>query len=350
MPEALLLCIDNSEYLRNGDLPPNRMKAQTTAAGNIARSIINSNHENGVGVMVLGTEKNSSSVIYPIGRDLSRIYRELDRVSFCDQIDFLTALENSILVLKNRPYPNQSQRIVAFVSSPLRVTSEQLIKMGKKLRKHNIAVDVVNVAEPTNTDLLQEFINTTNADDNSHLVTVPSGPHQLTDLLTNSPILGGGGAPMEEDMDEELRAVLEMSRREAEQAEISQQGVPMEEEQSVERPPSVGASRTPAATDSVVLDVVNRLRRGEDVPFDSLTDDQQTQVAILLSMEEQEEEEAPSPTLNVDESYLLGDRSAVEELMGSVPGVDMSNPEVLQALQQTEEDRKKKEDEEEEKE
>ncbi|KAL0213895.1 hypothetical protein P9112_006079 [Eukaryota sp. TZLM1-RC] len=349
MPEAILLCLDNSEYMRNGDLPPNRFKAQSYAAGMIARRTVNDNHENAIGVLTMGTIHNNPSVVYPLGRDLSRVYKEIDRIEHCPHTDFTTAMENAILVLKNRPGSNQRQRCIAFIGSPLRLSTEEIVKIGKKLRKHNIGVDVVNIAEPNNTDLLQEFINQVNVDDNSHLITVPSGPHQLSDMITSTPIFGaGGGVPAEEEMDDELRAVLEMSRREAEMAGQ----VPMEQADST---PSQQES-VEGADDRVVLDIVNRIRRGEDVPFDSLTEEQQTQVAILLSTEEeQQQEQQPSDTtptqeherssrssVNVDDSYLLGETGAMEELLSSVPGVDLSHPDVQQAL---EEQRKKKEEE-----
>ena len=51
---------------------------------------------------------------------------------------------------------------------------------------------------------LEALLNAVNSDDNSHLVTVPPGPHVLSDILLSSPIVqgedgggggGGGGMP-----------------------------------------------------------------------------------------------------------------------------------------------------------
>ena len=49
-----------------------------------------------------------------------------------------------------------------------------------------------------NAGKLEALLNAVNSDDNSHLVTVPPGPHVLSDILLSSPIVqgedGGGGA------------------------------------------------------------------------------------------------------------------------------------------------------------
>jgi len=62
-------------------------------------------------------------------------------------------------------------------------------------------VDVVNFGEESeNTGKLESFIAAVNSSDNSHLVTVPPGPHILSDILVSSSILsgedGGMGAAM----------------------------------------------------------------------------------------------------------------------------------------------------------
>lgn len=60
-----------------------------------------------------------------------------------------------------------------------------------------MAVDVINFGEEAlNTEKLEAFLSSVNNSDNSHLVTIPPGPHILTDVLISSPIVAGeDGAP-----------------------------------------------------------------------------------------------------------------------------------------------------------
>lgn len=77
--------------------------------------------------------------------------------------------------------------------------TKDLVKLAKKMKKNNVAVDFVNFGEETeNTEKLEKFIEGVNSANNSHLVTIPPGPHLLSDILISSPIvsedggLGGG--------------------------------------------------------------------------------------------------------------------------------------------------------------
>ena len=64
------------------------------------------------------------------------------------------------------------------------------MKLGKKLKKNSVALDIVNFGEEAdNTSKLEALLNAVNSDDNSHLVTVPPGPHVLSDILLTSPIV-----------------------------------------------------------------------------------------------------------------------------------------------------------------
>jgi hypothetical protein len=51
------------------------------------------------------------------------------------------------LALKHRQNKNQRQRIVLFAGSPIDADKETLVKIGKKLKKNNVAVDIVNFGE-----------------------------------------------------------------------------------------------------------------------------------------------------------------------------------------------------------
>lgn len=83
------------------------------------------------------------------------------------------------------------------MGSPLESDEKALVKLAKKLKKNNVAVDIINFGEEAeNTSRLEAFINNVNNSDNSHLVTIPPGPHLLSDMLISTPIIAGedGGA------------------------------------------------------------------------------------------------------------------------------------------------------------
>ena len=46
-----MICLDNSEYMRNGDYTPSRLEAQQDAANLIVVDRINGNPENTVGIL-----------------------------------------------------------------------------------------------------------------------------------------------------------------------------------------------------------------------------------------------------------------------------------------------------------
>lgn len=65
---------------------------------------------------------------------------------------------------------------------------DTLVKIAKKLKKNNVAVDLVSFGhEADNEEKLTAFHSAVNSNDNSHLVTVPPGP-VLSDVLIGSPI------------------------------------------------------------------------------------------------------------------------------------------------------------------
>lgn len=56
-----------------------------------------------------------------------------------------------------------------FVGSPLKDDKEELVRLAKRLKKNNIAVDVVNFGEEgVNTEKLEAFVNAVNSNDNRY--------------------------------------------------------------------------------------------------------------------------------------------------------------------------------------
>jgi 26S proteasome regulatory subunit N10 len=85
-----------------------------------------------------------------------------------------------------------------FVGSPIQEDDKALVKLGKKLKKNNVALDIVNFGEESmNTAKLEALMEAVNSNDNSHLVTIPPGPNILSDVLISSAVVAGeGGAPV----------------------------------------------------------------------------------------------------------------------------------------------------------
>lgn len=100
------------------------------------------------------------------------------------------------LALKHRQNKSQRQRIIVFVGSPITEDEKTLVKLAKKMKKNGVAIDFINFGEveTENTPKLQAFVDAINSSDNSHLATIPPGPHLLSDLLVTTPILGEGGS------------------------------------------------------------------------------------------------------------------------------------------------------------
>lgn len=80
----------------------------------------------------------------------------------------LTPIPRPQLALKHRENKSLRQRILVFVGSPLPDAEADLVRLGKKLKKNNVAVDVVNFGETDeNIDKLTAFVESVNSGENS---------------------------------------------------------------------------------------------------------------------------------------------------------------------------------------
>jgi 26S proteasome regulatory subunit N10 len=121
-------------------------------------------------------------------QDLGKLLSSLHALQISGETDFSAALRvaqvflllqlipkhtntSFQLVLKHRQNKYQHQRIVAFVGSPINESSDDLVKLGKRLKKNNIAVDLVNFGEEAgNAEKLESFINAVNTADERYLL------------------------------------------------------------------------------------------------------------------------------------------------------------------------------------
>lgn len=188
--------MDNSEWLRNGDYVPTRMEALQDAANMVAGAKMQSNPESTVGVMTLAGR--GPEVLVSPTEDMGKIMNAVHDVAvFGQQPTLSDGIQVAALALKHRKNKNGGQRIVVFVASPITDTPQSLTKVGKQLKKNNIAVDVVSFGETEdNQEKLESLIQAVNNESNSTLVVIPCGCVPV-DVLVTSPIVNenmmGGG-------------------------------------------------------------------------------------------------------------------------------------------------------------
>jgi 26S proteasome regulatory subunit N10 len=290
------------------------------------------------------------------------------------------------LALKHRQNKHQRMRIVLFIGSPVEAETSELISVGKKLRKCNVAVDVVSFGDvDENAEKLEAFMGAVNKNNNSNLVTVPPGAN-LADVLLSTPIFmdedaGGGsgfaaaaaaasshaamqgfdgGDAMMDGGDDPalalaLRVSLEEERARQEAAAAAANGG--DAEPAAGAAPAEAEAKTPAAEapaagaaaeDVAMMDEDALLQRafalsmgGEGGAAGGGEDDPALQAALAMSM--QEDQAGGSGAGAADP---LADANYVNSILSSLPGVDPNDPSIQQALQG---DAEKKEEEGEEK-
>jgi 26S proteasome regulatory subunit N10 len=94
-------------------------------------------------------------------------------VAIGGKCDLGTSVQIAQLALKHRKNKNGGQRIVVFIGGPIQETKEKLQKIGKQLKKNNVAVDVISIGEiDENSEKLLEFVNATNSNDNRYALFV----------------------------------------------------------------------------------------------------------------------------------------------------------------------------------
>lgn len=84
---------------------------------------------------------------------------------------------------------------------PPSLTAEQLVALGKRMKKNNVAIDVVSFGGESeeNAERLRKFVEAVDSGNNSHLVDIPVGAGGLLgDHIASSPVLAeelpGAGA------------------------------------------------------------------------------------------------------------------------------------------------------------
>ncbi|KAL0379137.1 UNVERIFIED_CONTAM: 26S proteasome non-ATPase regulatory subunit [Sesamum radiatum] len=188
-----MICIDNSEWMRNGDYSPNRFQAQADAVNLICGAKTQSNPENTVGILTMAG-KGVRVLVTPTS-DLGKILACMHGLEMGCEMNLAAGIQVAQLALKHRQNKKQQQRIIVFAGSPVKYDKKVLELIGRKLKKNSVALDIVNFGEEDQekSEKLEALLAAVNNNDSSHIVHVPPGPSALSDVLISTPIFTGDG-------------------------------------------------------------------------------------------------------------------------------------------------------------
>ncbi|KAF5198243.1 26S proteasome non-ATPase regulatory subunit 4-like protein [Thalictrum thalictroides] len=392
--EATMICIDNSEYTRNGDYSPNRFQAQADAVNLICGAKTQSNPENTVGVLTMAG-KGVRVLVTPTS-DLGKILACMHGLDVGGEMNLAAGIQVAQLALKHRQNKKQQQRIIVFAGSPVNYDKKVLEAIGKKLKKNSVALDVVNFGEEDDgkPEKLEALVASVNNSDSSHIVHVPPSAGALSDVLISTPIFTGDGEGgsgfaaaaaaaaasgvsgfdfgvdpnLEPELALALRVSMEEERARQEAAakraaeEASRQGGEQSsnsQDATMTENVSVGAlvdeNKRNDQTDNETALLEQALAMSMDDPrssqsggismldadmSDATMEDQDLALALQMSVQDT----AADPTSQTEMSEVLGDRSFMSDIISSLPGVDANDPSVRDLLASLRQGEKKNDD------
>ncbi|KAI3731002.1 hypothetical protein L1987_62185 [Smallanthus sonchifolius] len=375
--EATMICIDNSEWMRNGDYSPTRFQAQADAVNLICGAKTQSNPENTVGVLTMAG-KGVRVLVTPTS-DLGKILACMHGLEIGGEMNLAAGIQVAQLALKHRQNKKQQQRIIVFAGGPVKYDKKVLEMIGKKLKKNSVALDVVNFGEEdeAKTEKLEALVAAVNNNDSSHIVHVPAGSNALSDVLLSTPIFTGDGEGgsgfaaaaaaaaggvsgfdfgVDPNLDPELALALRVSmeeeraRQEAAAKKAADDSSKQEKGESTSQDATMSENAAASASESEnkkddLMDDENALLQqalamSMDDPTTTVTtrdtdmseaaaDDQDLALALQLSVQEGAKDHQSGET---DMGKLLADQSFVSSVLASLPGVDPNDPSVKDLL------------------
>ncbi|GMN29060.1 hypothetical protein TIFTF001_002276 [Ficus carica] len=381
--EATMICIDNSEWMRNGDYTPSRFQAQSDAVNLICGAKTQSNPENTVGVLTMAG-KGVRVLVTPTS-DLGKILACMHGLEIGGEMSLAAGIQVAQLALKHRQNKQQQQRIIVFVGSPIKHDKKVLEMIGRKLKKNSVALDIVNFGEEDDgkTEKLEALLAAVN-NTTSHIVHVPPGPNVLSDVLISTPIFTGDGEGasgfaaasaaavagaasgfdfgVDPNLDPELALALRVSmeeeraRQEAAAKKAAEEA--SKQEKGGEQPTSsqdatmTERATAPASADNKATDLMLNIQQDDENALlqqalamsmddpasshdtrdtdmsDAAADDPELALALQLSVQDSTKDSS-NPA---DMSKLLADQSFVSSILASLPGVDPNDPSVKDLL------------------
>ncbi|XP_014519216.1 26S proteasome non-ATPase regulatory subunit 4 homolog isoform X3 [Vigna radiata var. radiata] len=376
--EATMICIDNSEWMRNGDYAPSRFQAQADAVNLICGAKTQSNPENTVGVLTMAG-KGVRVLVTPTS-DLGKILACMHGLETGGEMNLAAGIQVAQLALKHRQNKKQQQRIIVFAGSPIKHEKKMLEMIGRKLKKNSVALDIVNFGEEDEgkSEKLEALLAAVNNNDTSHIVHVPSGPNALSDVLISTPIFTGDGEGgsgfaaaaaaaaaggvsgfefgVDPNLDPELALALRVSmeeeraRQEA-AAKKAAEDAANQEKGGEQQASSQDATMTEhaSAAMSEVENMTSDLMVGyenlralamsmddpaisHDVKDTDMSEASASDPELALALQLSIADSSKDQTSQSDMSKLLADQSFVSSILASLPGVDPNDPSVKDLL------------------
>ncbi|CAA2966572.1 26S proteasome non-ATPase regulatory subunit 4 homolog [Olea europaea subsp. europaea] len=368
--EATIICIDNSEWMRNGDYSPNRFQAQTDTVNLICGAKTQLNPENTVGVLTMAG-KGVRVLVTPTS-DLGKILACMHGLEIGSEMNLAAGIQVAQLALKHRQNKKQQQRIIVFAGGPVKYDKKMLEMIGRKLKKNSIALDVVNFGEEDEgkAEKLEALVAAVNNNDSSHVVHVPPGPSALSDVLISSPIFTGDGEGgssfaaaaaggvsgfefgVDPNLDPELALALRVSMEEerARQEAAAEEAAKQESgEHSASQDATISENVNTGTTEpenkskdqmddeNAFLQQALAMSMGDSSSAvatrdtemsEATTDDHDLQLALQLSVQEGTKDQSNQTHMN----KLLADQSFVSSILASLPGVDPNDPSIKDLL------------------
>ncbi|GLD99508.1 hypothetical protein PINS_up008234 [Pythium insidiosum] len=349
--ESTMICLDNSEWMRNGDYIPTRLEAQHDAANLLCGAKTQSNPESTVGILTMAGR--SVQVLASPTENMGTLLSAVHSITVGGTLKLSNALQVAQLALKHRRNKTGAQRVVVFVGSPIVEDEKALVKIGKLLKKNNIAVDVVSLGDiDANGPKLQAFVDAASSSNNSHLVTVPPGVLP-SDVLVSSPIIHGddggmgsmAGAGMgdafaefggvDPSMDPELALALRVSMEEERARQEALQKKAAEEAQQKEAEAAGAAAAAPAPAETKPASP--KKETAPTLPAAETMEVEKDEAPAAAGIPPP----APAPASNLP----FMDPTFVNSLLSGLPGVDPNDPKIQAAMaQMTKKDDKKDEE------
>lgn len=373
--EATVVCLDGSEFMRNGDYAPNRLDAMKDCASLLVDAKFAMNPESSVGVVASGFALGPKSLCSCSPADSA-----INPLNACSSLaiqntgsdfPFCASLQVAALSLKHRRNKNGQARVVLFCGSPIADSEEQMVKTAKNLKKNNIAVDVVSLGEQeANEAKLQAFFAAVQKGNLCSLVVCPPGV-LVSDVVTNSPIFqgtpeegeegaprpraGGGGGGMggagatfaeyggvDPSLDPEMALALRASMEEerARLANLALGDAPGAVEAAA--PPPVAAANDDGGgggdeEEAMLAEAILLSMKGEEgagaggeAQDEEDEDDEARQLALAMAMSQEEEEGGAQP----EEEKPFLDPQYVNQLLEGLEGIDTNDPAIQALLQQ----------------
>ncbi|KAJ4964316.1 hypothetical protein NE237_024255 [Protea cynaroides] len=377
--EATMICIDNSEWMRNGDYAPSRFQAQADAVNLICGAKTQSNPENTVGVLTMAG-KGVRVLVTPTS-DLGKILACMHGLEIGGEMNLAAGIQVAQLALKHRQNKKQQQRIIVFAGSQVKHEKKLLEAIGRKLKKNSVALDIVDFGEEDDgkPEKLEALLSAVNNNDSSHIVHVPPGPNALSDVLITTPIFTGDGEGgsgfaaaaaaaaaaggvsgfdfgVDPNLDPELALALRVSmeeerarqeaaaKRAADEAARQEKGdqpshsedTTMTDRGSITAPEPETKRNDPMDDETALLEQALAMSmddpgsgRSADADMSEATaEDQDLAFALQMSVQDNAKDSATQTEM----SKVLGDQSFVSSILASLPGVDANDPSVKDLL------------------